>query len=32
MVLKELCALRGVSGDEMRVRVYILERVKPFAT
>lgn len=32
MVLKELCALRGVSGDEKRVRDYILERVKPFAT
>ena len=28
MVLKELCALRGVSGDEKRVRDYILERSK----
>ena len=32
MVLKELCALRGVSGDEKRVREYILEKVRPFAT
>ena len=32
MVLKELCALRGVSGDEKRVRDYILEKVRPFAT
>lgn len=32
MVLKELCALRGVSGDEGRVREYIRERIEPFAT
>ena len=32
MVLKELCALRGVSGDEQRVREFIRERVEKFAT
>lgn len=32
MVLRELCALRGVSGDERRVREFIRERVTPFAT
>ena len=32
MVLKELCALRGVSGDEGRVREFIRQRVEPFAT
>ena len=32
MVLKELCALRGVSGDEKDVRRYIIDHVKPFAT
>lgn len=32
MVLRELCALRGVSGDEGRVREYIREKVEPFAT
>lgn len=31
MVLKELCALRGVSGDEKRVREFIRERVERFA-
>lgn len=31
MVLKELCALRGVSGDERRVRELIRERVEKFA-
>jgi endoglucanase len=29
MVLKELTALRGVSGNEDAVRDYILEKVKP---
>ena len=29
MVLKELTALRGVSGNEGAVRNYILEKVKP---
>ena len=32
MVLKELCALRGISGDEKEVREYIIHHVKPFAT
>lgn len=32
MVLKELCAIRGVSGDEGRVREYIREKIEPFAT
>ena len=32
MVLKELCALRGVSGDEGRVREFIRQCVEPFAT
>lgn len=32
MVLKELCALRGVSGDERRVREFIRERVTSHAT
>lgn len=32
MVLKELCALRGISGDERRVREFIRERVEPFCT
>jgi len=31
MVLKELCALRAVPGDEGRVRNFIRERVEPFA-
>ncbi len=31
MVLKELTALRGVSGNEDAVRNYILEKVKPLA-
>ena len=31
MVLKELCAIRGVSGDEKDVRDYILEHVKGLA-
>ena len=31
MVLKELCALRGVSGNEKEVRDYILERAGNFA-
>ncbi len=31
MVLKELTALRGVSGNEGAVRDYILEKVKPLA-
>lgn len=32
MVLKELCALRGVSGDEGRVREYIRRHVESCAT
>lgn len=32
MVLKELCAIRGVSGDEDRVRDYICRMVEPYAT
>lgn len=32
MVLRELCALRGVSGDEGRVRAFIRERIESFAT
>lgn len=32
MVLKELCALRGVSGDEGRVRDYIRAHVQQHAT
>lgn len=32
MVLKELCAIRGVSGDEGRVRDYIRRMVEPYAT
>lgn len=32
MVLKELCAIRGVSGDEDRVRDYIRRMVEPYAT
>lgn len=31
MVLKELCALRGVSGDEKCVREWICERVEKYA-
>ncbi len=30
-ILKELCALHGVSGNEGAVRDYIAERVKPYA-
>ncbi len=30
MVLKELCALRGVSGDESRVREYIAHQIAPY--
>lgn len=30
--LEELCNLNGVSGDEGRVRAYIKEAVKPYAT
>ncbi len=32
MVLKELCALRGVSGDEGRVRNFVLEHARKHAT
>ena len=28
--LKELCSLNGVSGDESRVRNYILDKIKPY--
>ena len=31
MVLRELTALRGVSGNEAAVRDYILERIRPLA-
>lgn len=31
MVLKELCAIRGVSGDEKDVRNYIIERAEKLA-
>ena len=31
MVLKELCALRGVSGNENEVRDYIIRRAKKLA-
>lgn len=31
MVLKELCALRGVSGNEKEVRDYIIEQAKKYA-
>ncbi len=29
-LLKQLCALPGVSGDELRVMEYITERIKPY--
>ena len=32
MVLKELCLLRGVSGDEGRVRDFIQNHIKAHAT
>ena len=32
MVLKELCAIRGVSGDESRVREYIRAQIEPNVT
>lgn len=32
MVLKDLCAIRGVSGDEQRVREYIRAHVEKYAT
>lgn len=32
MVLKELCAIRGVSGDEGRVREYIRAQIEPNVT
>ena len=31
MVLKELCALRGVSGNEHEVRDFLLEKVRKTA-
>lgn len=31
MVLKELCALRGISGDEGKVREYIRTKIEPYA-
>lgn len=31
-LLTELCTLNGVSGDEDRVRDYISEKIKPYAT